>query len=293
MVARPASKDTSQSPMPITFDRDAARVIDRGRAAWRDQRRDESWEKWVAIGRAIDIARTTIMRHLGTNLPKGRTWSTVFGRWLLENEFDQIDKAARSRLQTCIGNLPAIEARRATLPLKRRLELNHPNAVLRHWRSASEKPRDRKNTIRDLFEGDHTADKITHSIAPVDFSPEHIAASAHNFVEIFGAEDTQRFVTALQTILAEPDPASAAPITETVTSANEKNAEISETETEIIALATAHPHWTPRGIARACSLRASENAVVQTLRNAGIRLQHKGKAWGGSSRTALRQAARH
>src|SRR5262245_41691004 len=103
-----SGKDGSMQQQQIKFDCDTALVVERGREAWRDLRRDESSEKWVAIGRAIEAGRVAIMAHLGTNNPKGRTWSEVFGAWLKENEFDQIDKAAGSRLQTCIENLPAI-----------------------------------------------------------------------------------------------------------------------------------------------------------------------------------------
>src|SRR5262249_47716896 len=103
-----SGKDGSMQQTQIKFDRDIALVVERGRKAWRDLRRDESWEKWVAIGRVIEAGRVAIMAHLGTNYPKGRTWSEVFGAWLKENEFDQIDKGARSRLQTGIENLPAV-----------------------------------------------------------------------------------------------------------------------------------------------------------------------------------------
>ena len=200
----------------IKFDRDVALVVERGREAWRSLRRDETWEKWVAIGRAIDLGRTTIMRHLGTNQPKGRTWSDVFGAWLKQNEFDQIDKGVRSRLQTCIENLPAVEAWRATLGLKRRLELNHPNTVLRRWKAeTTPKPavetQDRQTGMRDLFAAvdrvNDVADKIEHKTGGAelfDMSPELIGESAKNFVEIFGVEETRRFIAALQAVVTPP-----------------------------------------------------------------------------------------
>src|SRR4029077_16153884 len=77
---------------------------------------------------------------LHTNQPKGRAWSQTFGAWLQENEFDQIDKGVRSRLQTWLASLPAIEGWRQTLGLTQRLQLNHPNAVLRRWQAASSVP---------------------------------------------------------------------------------------------------------------------------------------------------------
>jgi hypothetical protein len=55
--------------------------------------------------------------------------------------FDEIDKGVRSRLQNCLNNLPAIEAWRQTLGLTQRLQLNHPNAVLRRWQAAQAAPK--------------------------------------------------------------------------------------------------------------------------------------------------------
>ena len=94
----------------VKLDHDSEILVSRGREAWRTLRNDETWEKWIAIGRALEAGRGAIMRQLHTNQPKGRIWSEVFGEWLRENEFDRIDKGVRSRLQTCLDNLAEIEA---------------------------------------------------------------------------------------------------------------------------------------------------------------------------------------
>jgi hypothetical protein len=120
----------------VKLDHDTETVVSRGREAWKTLRQDETWEKWVAIGRAIEAGKTAIMRFLNTNQSKGRVWSQTFGAWLAENGFDEIDKGVRSRLQTCLNDLPAIEAWRQTLGLTLRLQLNHPNAVLRRWQAS-------------------------------------------------------------------------------------------------------------------------------------------------------------
>ena len=124
----------------VSLDADSLTIVTRGREAWQSLRADETFEKWVAIGRAVEAGRGAIMRHLHTNQPKGRAWSETFGQWLRENEFDQINKGVRSRLQTCLDNLPAIEAWRLSLGLTLRLQLNHPNAVLRRWQAATRLP---------------------------------------------------------------------------------------------------------------------------------------------------------
>ena len=128
----------------VKLDHDSQTIVNRGREAWHTLKSDETWEKWVAIGRAIEAGRAAIMRLLLTNQPKGRAWSEHFGNWLRENEFDQIDKGVRSRLQTCLDNLPELEAWRQTLGLTLRLQLNHPNAVLRRWQAAREAPAKKK-----------------------------------------------------------------------------------------------------------------------------------------------------
>jgi hypothetical protein len=125
----------------VKLDHETETLVRRGREAWHTLRQDETWEKWVAIGGAIEAGKTAVMRFLNTNQSKGRIWSETFGQWLRENEFDQIDKGVRSRLQTCLDNLPQIEAWRQTLGLTLRLQLNHPNAVLRRWQATREAPK--------------------------------------------------------------------------------------------------------------------------------------------------------
>jgi hypothetical protein len=110
--------------------------VDRGRQAWKTIKSDETWEKWVAIGRAVEIGRAETMRLLHTNQPKGGQWGRVFGAWLEEQGFAEIDKGVRSRLQNCLDNLPAIEAMRQNMGLTQRLQLNHPNAVWRRFQAA-------------------------------------------------------------------------------------------------------------------------------------------------------------
>src|SRR6267154_3248432 len=80
----------------VHLDHDAERVVERGRQAWKSLRNDETFEKWIAIGRAIEIGRNETMRLLHSNRPAGAQWSRVFGAWLAENGFDEIDKGVRS-----------------------------------------------------------------------------------------------------------------------------------------------------------------------------------------------------
>jgi hypothetical protein len=65
----------------------------------------------------------------------------VFGSWLSENGFDEIDKGVRSRLQNCLDHQTEIDTWRQTLGLTQRLQLNHPNAVWRRWQTAQAAPK--------------------------------------------------------------------------------------------------------------------------------------------------------
>jgi hypothetical protein len=125
----------------VTLDGDSQRVVNAGREAWQSLKADETFEKWVSIGRAIEIGRTEIMRLLHTNRPAGAVWSRTFGDWLHENGFDEIDKGARSRLQNVIDNLPSIEAWRQQMGLAQRLRLNHPTVVWQRWQAAQAAPK--------------------------------------------------------------------------------------------------------------------------------------------------------
>jgi len=124
----------------VQLDENSQLVVDRGRQAWKSLKSDETWEKWVAIGRAIEIGRNETMRALHTNQPKGGQWGRVFGSWLSQNGFDEIDKGVRSRLQNCLDEQTEIDRWRQNIGLAQRLQLNHPNAVWRRFQAARTAP---------------------------------------------------------------------------------------------------------------------------------------------------------
>jgi hypothetical protein len=88
------------------------------------------------------------MLEARTNEPTGSRYQAVFGEWLRVEGFDEIDKGDRKRLFDCIAHRDEIESWRATLPLNKRLQLNHPSTVWRNWqngtvagkKTASDKP---------------------------------------------------------------------------------------------------------------------------------------------------------
>ncbi len=103
----------------VNLDHDSQTIVARGREAWKNLKADDSWEKWVAIGRAIEAGKSAIMRFLNTNQSKGRAWSETFGQWLRENEFDQIDKGVKYT----IANLSRQSARNRSMAADARVDL--------------------------------------------------------------------------------------------------------------------------------------------------------------------------
>jgi hypothetical protein len=90
------------------------------------------------------IGRTAAMREAHVNKPEGRNYNVAFGRWQERCGFEDLDKAARSRLFEMMDNLAKIEAWRATLTVTQRLDLNHPTPVVRRWKAATAEPMEKK-----------------------------------------------------------------------------------------------------------------------------------------------------
>ena len=105
-----------------------------------------SWNDWVKVMWALDIARTAAMLEAGINKPTGRKYSEAFARWLrCHNDFEligKLDKSDRSRLFECLQSLDAINTWRASLPPHRLLKLNYPPTVLSRWKQNLQKHRD-------------------------------------------------------------------------------------------------------------------------------------------------------
>jgi hypothetical protein len=80
------------------------------------------------------------MIEAGVNQPIGRRYNEAFGAWQREFGFENLDKADRARLFEVMGHLAEIEAWLATLTTSERLRLNHPNTILRKWKSSAVVP---------------------------------------------------------------------------------------------------------------------------------------------------------
>jgi hypothetical protein len=106
-------------------------AICHGQQAWHRLRHDHSWADWTQVGAAVVIGRSEAMREAAVNRPVGRRYNVLFAAWLKQFDFENLDKADRSRLFAVMDHLEEIETWRATLTPAQRLHLNHPSAVLR------------------------------------------------------------------------------------------------------------------------------------------------------------------
>jgi hypothetical protein len=115
-------------------------TLRRGQEAWHRLKKGSTFEDWKQVGAAHVLGRTAAMREAHVNKPEGRNYNAAFDRWQKQCGFEDLDKAARSRLFEMMDNLAKIEAWRATLTVMQRLDLNHPTAVVRRWKAATVVP---------------------------------------------------------------------------------------------------------------------------------------------------------
>jgi hypothetical protein len=141
--------DTQVKVVPDNLDREKAEMLGkaeqhailRGREAWKRLKEDVTWEDWMLTGIALAIGRDECLRATHANSVDDKRYRNAFGDWLKVNGFDDIDKAARSRLFKCMDHRADIEAWRATLTMSERLKLIHPNTVVRKWEAATSEGR--------------------------------------------------------------------------------------------------------------------------------------------------------
>src|SRR5262249_31581681 len=118
-----------------------AEIIRRGEEAMTHLAAGRSWNDWIAVMRALDIARTTAMLEANSNKPQGSRYREAIAKWFrLHEVFGSIDKSDRSRLHKCFYNLDAInDWREKHVPPQQLLKLNYPTQVLSRWESWKKK----------------------------------------------------------------------------------------------------------------------------------------------------------
>ncbi len=113
-------------------------------AAWRRIReRDKAtFDDWLAIGRALIAGRHDCMAKAGVNKPYGPAYQKLMRTWLDEHGLADIDSHERVGAIHCVEHQAEIETWRANLTGVERRRANHPNTIVKHWRSltAPERP---------------------------------------------------------------------------------------------------------------------------------------------------------
>lgn len=167
-----ADDPSAQRASVVTISAATEKLVVQGRAAWESLKRVESWDQWRTIGFAIEAGRKDIMKSLSINDPhsNSKKLKDEIGIWLKATGFNEIDKAARSRLRSCIEHLTQVEEWRKTLDANERVALNHPNSIWGNFKATrrdanagkSRRADAKDEVIRELQE---EVDRLTETVS--------------------------------------------------------------------------------------------------------------------------------
>jgi hypothetical protein len=141
---RPISLPIFRLP-PVDLEAEAAeaaaiiaerKVIRTGLDAWCAIGKSNSFEAWLAIGRALCIGKAWALHMAHTNAAWGSAYSRLFGQWMAKHGFGTMNKHTRSWALMLFENANEIERWRSGLPEKERRRLRHPQSVVRKWRQS-------------------------------------------------------------------------------------------------------------------------------------------------------------
>jgi hypothetical protein len=199
------------------------------------------YNHWVKVGKAIVQLRRAAAMQAGVspNSLKHPAYRAAYKRLINSEkagELGEIDTGTQTHAAWLANHFLNVESWRRTLTDKERISLNHPTAIWRKHPDGRKAERFEQqisgqaparksvtrelNTVADRL--NDATDRIESKVSGVelfDMSPALIGSSARNFVEIFGADDTRRFIAELQAILepaAEPEPPLDTAFTESV-----------------------------------------------------------------------------
>jgi hypothetical protein len=112
-------------------------VIQAGRQAWTQIRGSAktSFEGWLRIGAALLVFRTQAMAEAKRNTPFGTRYQTAINKLLTLHDMQDIDSHERRGAIVMQENRAEIEKWRATLTDVEQRRCNHPNSVLRLWKT--------------------------------------------------------------------------------------------------------------------------------------------------------------
>jgi hypothetical protein len=112
------------------------RIIRQGRDAWEAINKTQSFDGWLAIGKALLIGREFALRATGANAPMGRRYCLAFSQWSNGHGFT-MQKSVRSVAVELAEHSSEITRWRDSLPERQRRRLIHPLSVTRRWKAAT------------------------------------------------------------------------------------------------------------------------------------------------------------
>jgi hypothetical protein len=186
--------------------RERADTYRHGRNALSRLKRGRDYLDWIDVARAVWEARDEALEQIGmagSNLPPSlrlgggysKAYSAILKREGLEDEF--IDRTTRNQLFEIIANLPSIEAHRDLLSPAERAKLNHPSAVLRHFKRSGAVHDDRAARRPSPSKADNLLEELT-------LAREEIERLRECNAELEGAHDRdQREIEHLREHIAE------------------------------------------------------------------------------------------
>ncbi len=112
----------------------------RAAEAWERLERGQAFADWLAVGASLETDRVEAMREAHVNKPQGKGYCAAFSRLVARRPFAKLEQTTQARLLEVMEHGTEVEAWLATLPLSKRLQLNHPHSVLRAWKAATKVP---------------------------------------------------------------------------------------------------------------------------------------------------------
>lgn len=183
---------------------DTLAQIEEGRAAWgrlRERGRRE-WADWVAIGKALEIAKRQCLQAAGCTTPYGQRYSKAMGAWLAANDMGDIGQQVRCRLARCMERLHDIEKWRASLDEEKRAKFSHPDSI---WFNFTDQRRDVKHpTTRRYTAPNHPASR--RRIDKMDRPSQDMVRRVATALRQNWTTDTFRLAQiAIDAVAADPD----------------------------------------------------------------------------------------
>ena len=160
----------------------SATIVAAGYNAWKELKRQKTYERWLSVGRAFNIGRTICLNASGANAPKGQPYTGYFSEWLRCEGFDGVSKSERRDLFKVMENEHEITAWRESLDDDEKRRVNHPETVWRKWQAFVHKPA-RPTAASKLFKEMKKMHNVDQGVREPSFEAE-VARALETIEEI-------------------------------------------------------------------------------------------------------------